>query len=348
MQEIKVANRIIGTGKPCFIIAEAGVNHNGNIHLAKKLIDVAKDAGADAVKFQTFNTEKLVTRNAKKAGYQRALTNKSESQFQMLKKLELPPDAFDELFDYARKKKILFLSTPDDEDSVDLLVKIGVAAFKISSPEITNLPFLSYIAAKGKPVILSTGMSDLAEIKDALRVIRAEGLKQVVLLHCVSAYPAKIEDMNLRAMDTLRNTFKLPIGLSDHTLGLTAPIAAVAMGACIIEKHFTLDKSLPGPDHKASLEPRELTKMVEAIREIESALGDGIKLPTQEEIENKSVVRRSIVARIDIPKGVVIREDMLAFKRPGTGIEPKQLNSVVGRRAKLTIKKDTIITQDMV
>lgn len=345
---IKIGNRLVGKGQSCFIIAEAGVNHNGDIALAKKLVDVAKESGADAVKFQTFKAEEVVTKNAKKIKYQAESTGVEESQFEMLKKLELSKRDFKELFDYAQKKEMLFLSTPDDKGSVDLLDTLGVASFKIGSGEITNFPLLKHIARKAKPIILSTGTATLEEVKEALEVIQKEGLKEVVLLHCVTAYPAKIEDMNLRAMATLRNIFKLPVGLSDHTLGITIPIAATALGACVIEKHLTLDKNFPGPDHKASLEPAELKKMIEAIRDVEKASGDGVKRPTASEEKIKKLIRRSIVAKIDISKGEYISQDMLDMKRPGTGISPKYLKRLVGRKAKKDIQKDQILTWEVV
>ena len=344
MRTIRIADRTIGEGEPCFIIAEAGVNHNGDVNLAKKLIDVAKGAGADAVKFQSFKAENVVTKTAQKAKYQKQTTGSGESQYEMIRKLELSDADFKKLASYARKKGILFLSTPFDKESVDLLDELGVPAFKIASGEITNFPLAKYIAKKGKPVILSTGMSTLDEIGEAVRVIKSEGIMDIVLLHCVTAYPAKVEDMNLRAMHTLKSAFKLPVGLSDHTIGITVPIAAVALGAVAIEKHFTLDKNLPGPDHQASLEPRELKQMIKAIREVEKSLGNGVKSPTAEENEIKKVARRSIIAKVNIPKGTTVTEEMLEFKRPGTGIEPKHKDEIIGAIAKVDIKRDDGIT----
>lgn len=342
MISVKIADKIIGEGEPCFIIAEAGVNHNGDIELAKELIDAARNARADAVKFQTFKAEKVVTQNAEKAEYQKETTEKG-SQYEMIKKLELTEEDFNDLADYAKKKNIVFLSSPFDKESVDLLDEINVPVFKVASGEITNFPLLTHIAKKEKPIILSTGMTTLGEVEEALNVIRSEGVKDTILLHCVSDYPAKMKDVNLRAMETLKRAFKLPVGFSDHTLGITVPIAAVALGACVMEKHFTLDKNLPGPDHKASLEPNELKEMVKAIRDVEKALGDGIKRPTKNEDDVKRVVRRSIVARVDIPDGTIITGDMIEVKRPGTGIEPKYMKMVVGKRAKVNIKKDDLI-----
>jgi len=345
--KVKINDKLIGEEEPCFIIAEAGVNHNGSVELAKKLIDAAKDAGADAVKFQTFKAESVVVKDAQKAEYQKETTGEG-SQYEMIKKLELTEEDFRELADYAKEKDIMFLSSPFDKESVDLLHELDVPAFKVGSGEITNLPLLRYIAKKGKPIILSTGMSTLGEIEEALDVIRSEGVEDIILLHCVSNYPARIEDVNLRALGTLKQAFKLPVGFSDHTLGITAPIAAVALGACVIEKHFTLDRNLPGPDHKASLEPEELKEMAKAIREVEKALGNGIKKPTKEEEEIKKVARRSIVAKVDISKGAIITEDMLDVKRPGTGIEPKYLKFIIGRKTKEDIKKDEIISLKMI
>lgn len=346
--KIKIGNKFIGRGEPCFIIAEAGVNHNGDFRLAKKLIDVAKEAGADAVKFQIFNAENIVTRNAKKAEYQIVATGSQESQYEMLRKLELEKSDFRYLANYAKEKNITFLSSAFDKESVDLLDEIGVLAFKIASGEITNLPLLKYIAKRKLPIIFSTGMSTLKEVAQALKVIKNEGVKDIVLLHCVTSYPTKIKDVNLKAMQTMKYTFKLPVGFSDHTRGITIPIAAVVLGACVIEKHFTLDKNLPGPDHKTSLEPHELKEMVKAIRDVEEALGDGIKRPTKEEKAIKKVARRSIVAKVNISKGTIITENMLDIKRPGTGIEPNFLNLIIGKKAKVNIKKDEIISMGMI
>ncbi len=344
MITVKIAGRLVGDGEPCFIIAEAGVNHNGDIKLARKLIDVAKEAGADAIKFQTFKAEELVTRNAEKTAYQRETTPAEESHYDMVRKLELARKDFRELFAYAQEKGMIFLSTPFDKGSVDLLDELGVTVFKVGSGEITNFPLLKYIARKSRLIILSTGMATLPEIEAALETIKGGGSNDIILLHCVSSYPAKVEDMNLRTMQTLRDTFKLPVGLSDHSRGITIPVAAVALGACLIEKHFTLDNSLPGPDHQASLEPDGLKQMVTAIRDVEKAMGDGIKRPTVVEEAIKKVARRSIVAGGDIPRGTVITREMLDIKRPGTGLEPKYLGEIIGRTAEVTIKKDEIIT----
>jgi N,N'-diacetyllegionaminate synthase len=346
VKKFQIADRFIGGHAPCFIIAEAGVNHNGDIKLAKRLIEIAKKAGADAVKFQTFKAKDVVSKSAEKAKYQKETSGAEESQFELIRKLELKPRDFKELFDYAHEKGIVFLSSPFDARSVDLLDRLGVPAYKIGSGEITNFPLIKYIAKKGKPIILSTGMSTLVEIKEALQTIKGGGVRDIILLHCISAYPAKAEEVNLKVMQTLRSIFKVPVGFSDHTLGITVPIAAVALGASVLEKHFTLDRNLPGPDHKTSLGPKEFMQMVEAIRQVEKAIGNGIKRLTDDEEEIKRVARRSIVAKVDIPKGTLITEEMLDIRRPGTGIAPKFLNMVVGNVAKSSIKRDELLTKD--
>lgn len=343
MKRIKIAGRMVGPGCPCFIVAEAGVNHNGNIILAKKLIDVAKAAEADAVKFQVFRAELVVTKTAEKVAYQKRSMG-GGSQYDMLKKLELTRDDFKKLSDYAEKKEIIFFASAFDMESVNFLDNLRVPAFKVPSGEITNFPLLRHVARKRKTVIISTGMSDLEEVEEALKMMRDEGAKDIVLLHCVSNYPAKVEETNLRAMETLRHTFGLPVGLSDHTVGTTIPIAAAALGAAIIEKHFTLDRKLPGPDHKASLEPNELGEMVTCIREVEKALGNGIKKPTKSEEAIKKAVRRSIVARVNIPKGTAITHEMLDLKRPGNGLGAEQLKKVIGKKTRKNIMADELIT----
>jgi len=343
MKTIKISSRMIGAGNPVFVIAEAGVNHNGQVKLAKKMIDAAKKAGADAVKFQIFKAEATATKTAEKAEYQKEGARR-ESQYEMLKKLELTENEFRQLAAYAKRKNIIFLASAFDRKSVDFLDELGVPAFKVPSGEITNFPLLGQIAKKGKPIILSTGMSTLQEVKEALGVLRSGGARDIVLLHCVSTYPTKVEEANLRAMETLRRTFKLPVGFSDHTLDITVPIAAAALGAVVIEKHFTLDRKLPGPDHKASLEPRELREMVARIGLVEKALGDGIKRPTKSEEVIKKVIGRSIVAKINIPRGIVITEKMLELKRPGTGLGPEHLKKVIGKRAKKDMMADELVT----
>ena len=348
MRKVKVSGKVVGEGESCFIVAEAGINHNGDVILAKRLIDAAKKAGADAVKFQTFKAKNILTEDAVKANYQKESRKDQESQYEMVRRLELNREDFKELADYAKKKDIIFLSSPFDIESVDLLCEIDVPAFKIPSGEITNLPFLRYIAKKKKPIILSTGMSKLGEVEDAIDVIRDEGVEDIVLLHCVTGYPVEPQDVNLRTLQTLRCAFGLPVGFSDHTLSLTIPAVAFALGACVIEKHLTLDKNLPGPDHKASLEPDEFKKMVNSVREVEKALGDGIKRPTEKEEEIKKVVRKSIVAKEFIPEGVSLTENMLTFKRPGTGISPLFVNIILGRKTKKSLKKDEILTWEII
>jgi len=330
------------------VIAEAGVNHNGDIQMAKALIEAARIAGADAVKFQTFNADKLLTRSAEKAQYQKTASEEAESQHSMLKRLELADHDFGELAEYAKSQRIIFLSSPFDMDSVDLIDKIGMPAFKVPSGEITNFPLLQKIAKKRKPVILSTGMSTFREIEEAVKVMRECRCSKIILLHCVSDYPAKVEEVNLRAIEAMRKLYDLPVGYSDHTLGITIPIAAVALGACVIEKHLTLDRKLPGPDHKASIEPNEFENMVSAIREVEAALGDGVKRPTRGETEIMKIARKSIVAAVDISSGSIITDNMITVKRPGTGIEPKYINELIGQTANCNIECDTIITWNMI
>ena len=344
---IQISRKKIGAGHPSFIIAEAGVNHNGNMSTACRLIDAASDAGADAVKFQTFKTENLVTTSAQKAEYQKRSDPQSPTQFQMLKNLELKETEFKKLSIYAKKKGLIFLSTAFDDDSIDLLARLKVPAFKIPSGEITNVPYLRKIGLQKKPVILSTGMSTIEEIQEAVAVLNGQGCHEIVLLHCTTSYPAPTESVNLCALKTLRDVFSLPVGYSDHTEGMAIPIAAVALGACVVEKHLTLDRTLPGPDHKASIEPDEFKKMVRAIRDVERALGDGIKKMQPCEVSNRDVVRKSIVAAKEISQGSKISEKMLAVKRPGTGIEPKYVEKLVGKKARSGIKKDAVITWEM-
>lgn len=318
------------------IIAEVGVNHNGSIIIAKKLIDVAEDCGADAVKFQTFTAEKLVRFNAEKAAYQKETSGTDETQFNMIKKLELDVVAHEELIDYCAKKGILFLSSPFDLDSIDLLAELGLEIIKIPSGEIVNLPYLEKIGKLKKRIILSTGMADLGEIKNALDVLISSGTEKsdITVLHCNTEYPTPYEDVNLNAMATIKKAFGVKVGYSDHTLGIEVPIAAVALGAEAIEKHFTLDKNMKGPDHKASLEPNELKAMVNGIRNIEKALGDGIKKPSKSEKKNIDVVRKSIVAIKPIKKGEIFNEENIGVKRPGTGISPMKWYEVIGKTAK--------------
>jgi len=315
------------------VIAEAGVNHNGSVELAKKLIDVASEAGADYVKFQTFKTANLVSRAAMKASYQaRNTENSDNSQFNMLQKLELSESAHRQLLLYASQKGIQFLSTGFDEESIDYLDKLGLPLFKIPSGEITNKPFLKYIAAKYKPVILSTGMADMFEIQNALNVLIAGGLSLdlITVLHCTTEYPAPLNEVNLLAMNSIANEFRVKVGYSDHTEGIEVSLAAAALGATVIEKHFTLDKKMEGPDHKASIEPHELKKMVLGIRNIEMALGNEIKAPSPGELKNRTAARKSIVALRSIKKGEIFSSLNLTTKRPGNGISPMFWDSIIG------------------
>lgn len=311
--------------------------------MAKQLVDSAKKCGADAIKFQTFKASSLVTPSAKKAKYQVERTQKSASQFEMLKKLELDRKAHIDLLKYCKKKNITFLSSPFDEESVDMLDDLGVKMFKIPSGEITNTPFLKYIARKRKPIILSTGMSTLNEVKTALKTIYSVGNKKVTLLHCVTEYPAPYGDINLTSMNTMRKAFRVPVGYSDHTSGIEIAVASAALGAEVIEKHFSLDRNMKGPDHKASIEPAEFKKMVESIRNVEIAMGNGKKIPAKSELKNIDVVRKSIVAKIDIKKGEVFSNNNLTAKRPGTGIPPSKLESILGKKAKKNFRKDDLI-----
>lgn len=334
---IEIAGRKVGPGNPCFIIAEAGVNHNGSTELAIELIDAAADAGADAVKFQTFNAQKLASANAPQADYQRLAAKKIETQLQMLQRLELSAEAHRTLIEHCQKRDIVFLSTPFEEESATFLDTLDVPAFKIPSGEITNLPFLAHVARTGRPMIVSTGMCNLGEVEEAVGTIEATGHRQMVLLHCVSNYPANPADVNLRAMLTLQAAFNLPVGYSDHTLGTAVGTASVAMGACVLEKHFTLDCNLPGPDHQASIEPAELKYLVQAIRVVESAMGDGRKTPVSNESNTSAVARKSLVAANNIAAGDEITEALLAIKRPGNGLPPKMKSFVVARRARVDI-----------
>ena len=328
----------------CFIIAEAGVNHNGSPALARQLIDAAAEAGADAVKFQTFKTERLITADAPKAEYQKAASDSAESQFTMLKRLELSEDAHRELRDHCLTRGIEFLSSPFDEESLELLARLGIPRYKIPSGELTNLPLLRSIAGKGKPIILSTGMSDLEEVAVALETIRAVRAVPITLLHCVTSYPTAPEDVNLRAMVTLRERFLVPVGFSDHTLGGEIALAAVALGACVIEKHLTLDHTMPGPDHSASAEPHLLAEMIRGIRKIESALGDGIKRPADSEREAIAIARKSLIVARDLPAGTVLTESDLTIMRPGTGLPPAALPGLLGRRTRGALQQGSILT----
>lgn len=331
------------TMEKVFVIAEAGVNHNGDIETAKKLIDAACSAGADAVKFQTFKSERLVCRTAKKADYQLETTEQSETQYEMLKKLELTEEMHKELIEYCEKKKVMFLSTPFDIESINLLSELGMQIFKIPSGEITDLPYLREIARQRKKVILSTGMSNMEEVKAAVEVLKKNGSDDITLLHCNSQYPTPVSDVNLLAMVKMQEAFGLPVGYSDHTQGIEIPIAATALGAAVIEKHFTLDKNMEGPDHKASLEPYELKQMVEGIRKIELAIGNGMKQMTESEKTNIDIVRKSIVAAADIQEGEIFTEKNLTTKRPGNGISPMRWDEIIGTTANRNYEADEMI-----
>jgi N,N'-diacetyllegionaminate synthase len=328
-----------------FIIAEAGVNHNGSLEMALQLIDVAVAAGADAVKFQTFKAEKIIAVNAPKAGYQKETTGSDESQLEMVKKLELDETAHNKLHQYCKHKGIQFLSTPFDLESIDLLYRLGLEIFKIPSGEITNLPYLRKLGALKKRLILSTGMADLGEIEDALDILTESGtsLGNITVLHCNTEYPTPFEDVNLKAMLTIGHAFGVAVGYSDHTPGIEVAVAAVALGAAVLEKHFTLDRHLPGPDHKASLEPNELKAMVQAIRNVEKALGNGIKRPSPSEVKNKPIARKSLVATQPIKTGELFSADNITAKRPGVGISPMRWDEVLGQTAQKDYEKDDLI-----
>ncbi len=326
-----------------FIIAEAGDNHNGNLENALKLVDKAAEAGADCVKFQTFVTEEVISRHAEMAEYQKQNTGIEESQFDMVKKLELSFEDFRQIQAYCRTKGILFLSTPFDLPSIAFLDDIGVPFFKIPSGEITNYPYLAAIGRTHKDVVLSTGMCTMEEIREAIAVLEENGAGRMTLLHCNTEYPTPYEDVNLNAMETMRAVFGKEVGYSDHTLGIEVPVAAAALGAVIIEKHFTLDKDMEGPDHKASLEPEELAAMIKAVRNIETALGSSEKKPSPSELKNLAAARKSIVARRNIRQGELLTEENLAVKRPGTGISPMRYPDVLGTRAVRDFKADQFI-----
>jgi N,N'-diacetyllegionaminate synthase len=377
MKKIKIANHVIGESEACFVIAEAGVNHNGDKKLAKKMIDVAKSAGADAIKFQTWKTDEIVTHNVSKPKYQRNF--EGESQYDLLHKLELSDDAFRELAKYAKSVGVIFLSTPEGNACIDFIDSLGVPAFKIGSADLTNNPHLSYISQKRKPLILSTGMATLEEVKEAVEVIENAGNHDIILLHCTSNYPTCLADVNLLAMITLKTEFKMPIGYSDHTTGIGVSIMATLMGAEVIEKHFTLDKELPGPDHRASLEPHELKDMIKGIRfaeknhvdismldekmreisteitiepqillGIKKILGYASKKPARSEEEMIRLARKYIVAETEIAKGKIITLEKLSIKRSGGILESKHLNEIVGKKAKKKIRKDETLTFDKV
>lgn len=329
--------------KKIYIIAEAGVNHNGSIETAKKMISAAKNASVDAIKFQTFNTDLLVTKTAQKARYQKVNTETEESQYRMLKKLELTKENYCELKKLCQEFDIEFMSTPFDLESIAMLEDIGVDKYKLPSGEITNYPYLVKLAGTRKPIILSTGMCTLEDISAAIKVLNDNGANCLTLLHCTTEYPAPFAEVNLRAMITMKEKFGLDVGYSDHTKGIEIPIAAAAMGACVIEKHFTLDKNMEGPDHQASLEPDELAAMVRAVRNVEAAMGNGVKKPSESEIKNIAIARKSLVAVTKINKGEFLTEKNIASKRPGNGISPMKWFEVMGTRAVRDFEEDELI-----
>jgi N-acetylneuraminate synthase len=335
--EIQIGERHVGAGYPCFVIAEAGVNHNGSIEIARELVEAAAASGADAVKFQTFEAARVISAGARKAKYQTANTPAGESQLEMIRRLELSREDHLQVADLCRRRGILFLSTPFDPASADFLETLGVPAFKVPSGEITNFPLLRHVASKGRPMIVSTGMSRIGEIDAALESIYRAGLREVALLHCVSHYPTAPADANLRAINTMRTVFQVPVGYSDHTLGIEVPLAAVALGACIVEKHLTLDRALPGPDQAASAEPDEMRRLVQAIRNVEAALGHGRKEPAECERDTREVARRSLLAAVDIPKGTRLEASSVDLLRPGTGLPPAMLPHLLGRVARRNI-----------
>ena len=343
---VKVASSEVGDGCPVFIIAEVGVNHNGDVAMALELIEQAKRAGADCVKFQTFKAEQVAVASAPKAEYQLHTTPPAESQLEMLKKLEFPEGAYASVIRRCNELGIIFMSTPYGPADVELLSSFGVPAFKVASGQIIETTFLELVALKGRPIFLSTGMATLSEVDDAVRAIRATGNDQIVLLQCTTNYPSRPKDANLLAMSTMRQSFHTLVGYSDHTQSDTACIAAVALGACTIEKHFTLDTSLPGPDHSTSYTPGQFTTLVASIRECEAERGHGLKIPTAAEVTNAKGMRRSIVAAFPLKAGSTITPDVIAFKRPATGISPRLLPVLVGRKLRVEVPADHIITWD--
>ncbi len=347
MQSLQIPGKNISLSGPVFVIAEAGVNHNGEIWRALELIDVAAEAKVDAVKFQLFHTEKLVTQEARQAAYQSKNIGREESQFDMLKRLELPDQAFVELKEYAESLGLIFMATPFDKSAADYLEQLGVSLFKVGSGDLTNLPLLRHIAVKGLPLIVSTGMASIEEVLAAKRVIESAGNEQLIFLHCTSNYPCPFEEVNLRAMHTLREHTQCLVGYSDHTEGILVSVAATAMGATVIEKHFTTDRSLPGPDHRASLEPSELKLMVEQIRQVEQIMGSAEKRPSHSEEEVAKVARKSLVAARALPKGTILDWSMLQAKRPGTGITPGEIEKIIGRKLRQGVSADTMLTWEM-
>jgi N,N'-diacetyllegionaminate synthase len=338
--DILIGQKVIGSASQVFVVAEIGINHDGNVSQAERLIDAAAESGADAVKFQSYRVDGLLIPSRERYAQQ---MDGTESAYQMLRRCELSWEDQEKLKKHADKRGILFLSTPFDEESTDFLDSMGVPVFKIASADITHIPLLRHIASKGKPILLSTGMSFLSEVADAVYNMRSAGAQEILLMHCVSAYPASPQQMNLRALQTLESYFELPVGLSDHSEGILLPLVAVALGAVLIEKHFTLDKNAPGPDHKSSMDPKDLKLLIRNLREVEASLGDGRKRPSDVEEESRLFGRRSIVAAVDIRAQESISRWMLAFKRPGSGLEPRHWEKVIGMKARRNIGKDTIL-----
>ncbi len=348
MKPLRIGPYEVGENNNCFIIAEAGVNHNGSVEMALDLIRAAKKIGVDCIKFQTFKAESVITKNAPKAKYQLKVTDTKESQFEMLKKLELSDDDYTEILAECERVGITFLSTPYNEQDADFLNRLNVPAFKIASGQIVELAFLEHVAKFGKPIILSTGMATLAEVFDAVNTIRFAGNNQIAVLQCTTNYPSQNEDANIKAMLSMGQALDTIYGYSDHIEENYACYAAVALGAKIIEKHFTLDRNLPGPDHKASLNVDQFSELIEGIRKTETALGSAVKKPSQKEIENTEGMRRSIVLKSFLKKGELIREDNVAFKRPATGISPKRKNEIIGKKAAKDIDQDVPLKEGMI
>ena len=341
MKSFPIANRLIGTNAPCYVIAEAGVNHNGALAMARELVRQAKACGVDCVKFQTFKAERVVTAASPKAAYQLKVTDPGESQLAMLRKLELSEADHQALIDQCRREDIVFLSTPYSIEDAEMLHHLGVPGFKVASGQLVELPFLAALARFNKPVILSTGMATLDETREAVATLRDHGCNQIAVLQCTTNYPSRIADTNLRAMAGIAAATGALTGYSDHTEGISACLASIALGACVVEKHFTLDRNLPGPDHRCSSEPTELTALVRGIREVEAALGDGVKQPTAAELANLTGMRRSIVATRLIKAGTTVTAADFAFKRPATGLAPKRLGELLGRKALLDLPADS-------
>jgi N-acetylneuraminate synthase len=346
-QEIIISGKKIGKGHPCYIIAEAGVNHNGQLDLAFKLVDIAKDAGANAIKFQLYRVSEQVSKYAMTADYQLTAT-KAKTMIEMAKSYDLPWEEHRKIINYCKEKGIDYLASCFDQKAVDFYLSIGGESFKVGSGEITNYPLLGYMASKEKPILLSTGMSSLMDVAGAVEWIQNNGNTELALFHCTSNYPAEPKSINLKSINTLKEAFHLPVGYSDHTIGDEIPVAAIAIGANLLEKHFTIDKNLPGPDHSMSMNPEELTILIKKVRSVELAMGDGEKKPFPSEIPVRNVARRSLVSMTEIIKGEVLNDQNVTLKRPGTGIDPRLWQFIKGREAKTTIPMDVTITWDMI